>query len=70
MCLTSLLVLPHSKSRSLFPFLARSWTPIVDYVNEQFELYLAEEVSIQRKRYIPDTRIHCCLYFIQPTGHA
>ncbi|XP_065181373.1 neuronal-specific septin-3-like isoform X2 [Sycon ciliatum] len=46
------------------------WTPIVDYVNEQFELYLAEEVSINRKRFIPDSRIHCCLYFIQPSGHA
>lgn len=23
-----------------------------------------------RDRYIPDTRIHCCLYFIAPTGHS
>ena len=23
-----------------------------------------------RDRYIQDTRIHCCLYFINPTGHA
>jgi septin 3/9/12 len=23
-----------------------------------------------RDRYIIDTRIHCCLYFIAPTGHA
>ena len=22
-----------------------------------------------RDRYIQDTRIHCCLYFISPTGH-
>ena len=23
-----------------------------------------------RDRYIQDTRIHCCLYFINPTGHG
>lgn len=23
-----------------------------------------------RERYIPDTRIHCCLFFINPTGHS
>lgn len=23
-----------------------------------------------RDRYILDTRIHCCLYFISPTGHS
>ena len=23
-----------------------------------------------RDRYIQDTRIHCCLYFINPTGHS
>jgi septin 3/9/12 len=23
-----------------------------------------------RERYITDTRIHCCLFFINPTGHT
>jgi septin 3/9/12 len=23
-----------------------------------------------RDRFIPDTRIHCCLFFINPTGHT
>ena len=23
-----------------------------------------------RDRYIQDTRIHCCIYFISPTGHS
>jgi hypothetical protein len=23
-----------------------------------------------RDRYIQDTRIHCCLYFLNPTGHS
>ena len=46
-----------------------SWQPILDYVNDQFEQYLNEEVSIARKKIIPDTRVHACLYFIAPTGH-
>jgi septin 3/9/12 len=45
------------------------WLPILDYVNEQFEVYLNEEVSATRRRHIPDTRVHACLYFIPPTGH-
>ncbi len=46
-----------------------SWLPILDYMDEQFDRYLNEEVSINRKKVIPDTRVHCCLYFIPPTGH-
>lgn len=23
-----------------------------------------------RERFIPDTRIHCCVFFISPTGHT
>ena len=46
-----------------------SWAPILEYVNDQFAQYLHEEVNIVRKRLIPDTRVHCCLYFIPPTGH-
>lgn len=23
-----------------------------------------------RDRFIPDTRIHCCIFFINPTGHT
>ena len=46
-----------------------SWQPILEHVNDQFERYLNEEVSVTRKRTIPDTRVHCCLYFIAPTGH-
>lgn len=46
-----------------------SWVPVVEYFNEQFDKYLNEEVSINRKKVIPDARVHCCLYFIPPTGH-
>ena len=47
----------------------KCWEPIAEFVNEQFDRYLNEEVSINRKKVIPDTRVHCCLYFIPPTGH-
>lgn len=45
------------------------WEPIVSYVNEQYEHYLREELNVKRKRHIPDTRVHCCIYFLPPTGH-
>ncbi|XP_071392798.1 neuronal-specific septin-3 isoform X3 [Centroberyx affinis] len=46
------------------------WEPIAKYINEQYEKFLKEEVNITRKKRIPDTRVHCCLYFISPTGHS
>ncbi|XP_063200200.1 septin-12 isoform X2 [Chroicocephalus ridibundus] len=45
------------------------WDPIIKYINEQYERYLREEILITRKRKIPDTRVHVCVYFIPPTGH-
>ncbi|XP_021267051.1 septin-9-like isoform X2 [Numida meleagris] len=45
------------------------WDPIIKYINEQYERYLREEVLITRKRKIPDSRVHSCVYFIPPTGH-
>ncbi|XP_054462805.1 septin-9 isoform X1 [Anoplopoma fimbria] len=45
------------------------WEPIVKHVNEQYEKYLREELHINRKRRIPDSRIHCCIYFLPATGH-
>lgn len=48
----------------------RCWDPIVKYIKDQHSAYLRKELTAQRERYIQDTRIHCCLYFIAPTGHA
>lgn len=48
----------------------RCWDPIVKYIKDQHSAYLRKELTAQRERYIQDTRIHCCLYFIGPTGHA
>ncbi|XP_006741746.2 septin-9-like [Leptonychotes weddellii] len=46
------------------------WQPIMKFINDQYEKYLQEEVNINRKKRIPDTRVHCCLYFIPATGHS
>ena len=59
----------HSFTHSCLLLSCYSWQPILEHVNDQFERYLNEEVSVTRKRTIPDTRVHCCLYFIAPTGH-
>ncbi|MCJ1234073.1 cell division control protein [Varicellaria rhodocarpa] len=46
------------------------WDPIVKYIKDQHSAYLRKELTAQRERYIQDTRVHCCLFFIQPSGHA
>ncbi|EHB04721.1 Neuronal-specific septin-3 [Heterocephalus glaber] len=46
------------------------WEPIEKDINEQHEKSLKEEVNIARKKRIPDTGVHRCLYFISPTGHS
>lgn len=46
------------------------WDPILKYIRYQYGAYLHKELTAQRERHIQDSRIHCCLFFIQPTGHA
>lgn len=49
----------------------RSYKPILEYIDAQFESYLEEELKIKRSLFnYHDTRIHICLYFIAPTGHS
>ncbi|KAI3413643.1 hypothetical protein GPALN_011132 [Globodera pallida] len=44
---------------------------IVNYINDQFEAYLKEELKVKRNlSNYEDKRIHTCLYFISPTGHG
>ena len=49
-----------------------SYRPIVKYVDEQFEKYLQEELKMHRSinLSLEDTRVHCCLYLLPPTGHG
>lgn len=48
-----------------------SYRPIVDYIDQQFEAYLQEELKVKRNLHdYNDSRIHACLYFIAPTGHS
>lgn len=53
-----------------FTLMKLSWDPIVKYIKDQHSAYLRKELTAQRERYIQDTRVHCCLFFIQPSGHA
>jgi len=46
-----------------------SWKPILECICERYDAYLDQERRVNRKN-IMDNRIHCCLYFIAPTGHA
>lgn len=49
----------------------RSYKPILEYIDTQFEKYLEEELKIKRSLFnCHDTRIHICLYFIAPNGHS
>jgi len=44
---------------------------ICNYLDQQFEVYLQEELKIKRNfAILNDTRIHVCLYFLCPTGHS
>eukprot|EP00054_Salpingoeca_dolichothecata_P018889 m.116671 g.116671 ORF g.116671 m.116671 type:complete len:469 (-) comp23055_c0_seq3:34-1440(-) len=46
------------------------WIPVLDFINKQYEAYLDAELAIVRPKHTPDTRVHCCVYFIEPTGHG
>ena len=46
-----------------------SWQPIVENIEQRFDAYLDAENKVNRTN-IVDNRVHACVYFIQPTGHA
>lgn len=46
-----------------------SWKPILDDIESRCDAYLEQENRVNRRRMV-DNRIHACLYFIAPTGHA
>ncbi|KAG2462884.1 PAK2 kinase, partial [Polypterus senegalus] len=45
------------------------FSPIIAYIDDQFERYLHDESGLNR-RHIVDNRVHCCFYFISPLGHG
>lgn len=45
------------------------WAPIIEYIESKYEDYLNSEARVTRKPEA-DQRVHCCLYFIQPSGHG
>lgn len=46
------------------------WEPIVKYIKDQHSAYLRKELTAMRDKYIVDTRVHACVYFINPSGHG
>ncbi|XP_061101374.1 septin 7b [Conger conger] len=45
------------------------WQPVIDHIDSKFEDYLNSESRVNRRQ-MPDNRVHCCLYFIAPSGHG
>ncbi|XP_076158378.1 septin-7-like [Alosa pseudoharengus] len=45
------------------------WQPVIDHIDSKFEDYLNSESRVNRRQ-MPDSRVHCCLYFIAPSGHG
>lgn len=43
---------------------------ITSYLEQQFDIVLAEETRIRRNPRFEDTRVHVALYFIEPNGHG
>lgn len=49
---------------------SKCWDPIIQFVDKKYGQFFTEETKVQRKERIPDHRVHCCLYFIAPSGHG
>lgn len=45
------------------------WSPVIEFIESKYEDYLNSEARVTRKQ-TPDQRVHCCFYFIQPSGHG
>lgn len=45
------------------------WAPVINHIESKFEDYLNAESEVRRTT-LTDNRVHCCLYFIAPTGHG
>lgn len=63
----SLPIQPNSLINQLI--FARSWHPVIEYIENKYEEFLNAESRVMRRQ-IADSRVHCCLYFIAPSGHG
>ncbi|KAK2586160.1 hypothetical protein KPH14_001427 [Odynerus spinipes] len=45
------------------------WVPVIEYIESKYEEFLNAESRVTRRQ-IPDSRVHCCLYFVAPSGHG
>ncbi|KEI40745.1 uncharacterized protein L969DRAFT_85967 [Mixia osmundae IAM 14324] len=45
------------------------WKPVLDNIEARFDAYLEQENRVNRAKMV-DNRVHACIYFIEPTGHA
>lgn len=47
-----------------------AWNQVNDFIEQKFEKFLNGESRVTRLAKPTDKRVHCCLYFIAPTGHG
>jgi septin family protein len=45
------------------------WTPLVDYLDDAYNLYLMEEAKLDRSNVV-DKRVHALLYFLSPSSRG
>eukprot|EP00835_Amoeboradix_gromovi_P003055 NODE_190_length_15503_cov_0.365814.p3 type:complete len:325 gc:universal NODE_190_length_15503_cov_0.365814:2327-1353(-) len=43
--------------------------PLIECIDSRYDHYLEQEMKPSRNKSV-DSRIHCCIYFIPPSGHA
>ncbi|KAI8902090.1 Septin-domain-containing protein [Globomyces pollinis-pini] len=46
-----------------------NFEPIINYIEKQHDKYFEAEKAVQIRGTIPDTRVHCLLYFLPPYGN-
>ena len=54
----------------LLSYDCNSWKPIMDHIDSKYDEYLNAESRVTRGAQLDDHRVHCCLYFITPSGHG
>lgn len=47
-----------------------AWNQVNEFIEQKFEKFLNGESRVTRMAKPTDKRVHCCLYFIAPTGHG